>query len=242
MALFPLLLTLARSFFAPRMELMAEILALRQQLAILNRTTKRPSLRFRDRLFWIALASFWQSWRSALLIVKPETAIKWRRQCFRLYWRWKSKARHPGRPRIGVEIRNLIRRLSEEGPLWGTPCIQAKLHLLGLEVAKSTVAKYRINTTRISMEVSLCSIRLYRSQLHRGGCCNYPPCHYSWSICWSGSGRRLPRGRRRVRRLHMQATLSAARRKGPRRASCWNRASLSNESFPAAARTSTGSP
>src|SRR5215510_4689621 len=56
MPLFPFLLILARSFFVPRVELMAEILALRQQLAILNRTTKRPSLRFRDRLFWIALA------------------------------------------------------------------------------------------------------------------------------------------------------------------------------------------
>jgi len=73
MTLFPFLLTLARSFFAPRLELMAEILALRQQLAILNRTAKRPSLRFRDRLFWIALARFWQSWRSELLIVKPDT-------------------------------------------------------------------------------------------------------------------------------------------------------------------------
>src|SRR5262245_17195863 len=71
MALFPFLLLLARSFFAPRLELMAEILALRQQLAILNRTAKRPSLRFRDRLFWIALARFWRDWRSALLIVKP---------------------------------------------------------------------------------------------------------------------------------------------------------------------------
>src|SRR5262245_34392095 len=77
MALFPFLLLLARSFFAPRLELMAEILALRQQLAILNRTAKRPSLRFQDRLFWIALSRFWRDWRSALLIVKPETVIKW---------------------------------------------------------------------------------------------------------------------------------------------------------------------
>jgi len=80
MALFPLLLSLVRSLFAPRLELMAEILALRQQLAILNRTAKRPTLRFQDRLFWIALAGFWKDWRSALLIVKPETVIKWHRQ------------------------------------------------------------------------------------------------------------------------------------------------------------------
>src|SRR5215475_11587406 len=75
MTIFPLLFSLARSFFAPRLELIAEVLALRQQLAILNRTAKRPSLRFQDRLFWIALAKIWQGWRSALLIVKPETVI-----------------------------------------------------------------------------------------------------------------------------------------------------------------------
>ena|SRR5215475_7791294 len=80
MALFPLLIFLARSLFASPLELMAEILALRQQLAILNRTAKRPILRSQDRLFWIILARFWQDWRSALLIVKPETIIKWHRQ------------------------------------------------------------------------------------------------------------------------------------------------------------------
>jgi putative transposase len=151
-ALFPFLLLLARSFFAPRLELMAEILALRQQLAILNRTAKRPSLRFQDRLFWIALSRFWRDWRSALLIVKPETVIKWHRQGFRLYWRWKSKAGRPGRPRIDAEIRELIRRISRENPLWGTPCIKAELHLLGFEVAESTVAKYRIKTLKPSSQ------------------------------------------------------------------------------------------
>ena len=85
MALFPFLLLLARSFFAPRLELMAEILALRQQLAILNRTAKRPSLSFQDRLFWVTLAKCWQDWRSALLIVKPETVIKWHHQEFQFY-------------------------------------------------------------------------------------------------------------------------------------------------------------
>jgi putative transposase len=114
MALFPFLLLLERSFFAPRLELMAEILALRQQLAILNRTAKRPSLRVQDRLFWIALSRFWRDWRSALLIIKPETVIKWHRQGFRLYWRWKSKADRLGRPRIDAEIRELIRRISRE--------------------------------------------------------------------------------------------------------------------------------
>ena len=152
MALFPLLFSLARSFFAPRLELMAEILALRQQLAILNRTANRPSLRFQDRLFWGALAKCWQDWRSALLIVKPETVIKWHRQGFRLYWRWKSKTGRPGRPRIDAEIRELIRRISQENPLWGAPRIQSELSLLGFGVAESTVAKYRIKTPKPSSQ------------------------------------------------------------------------------------------
>ena len=107
MALFPLLFSLARSFFAPRLELMAEILAIRQQLAILNRTAKRPSLRFQDRLFWVTLAKCWQDWRSALLIVKPETVIKWHRQGFRLYWRWKSKTGRPGGQESMLKFANL---------------------------------------------------------------------------------------------------------------------------------------
>jgi hypothetical protein len=106
-----------------------------QQLAILNRTAKRPSIRFEDRLFWGALAKCWQDWRYALLIVKPETVIKWRRQWFRLYWRWKSKTGRPGRPRIDTKIRELIPRISQENLLWGTPRIQSELSLLGFEVA-----------------------------------------------------------------------------------------------------------
>jgi hypothetical protein len=99
---------------------------------------KRPSIRFQDRLFWIALAKCWQDWRSALLIVKPETVINWHRQGVRLYWRWKSKPGRPGRPRIDAEIRELIRRISQENPLWGAPRIQFELSLLGFEVAQST--------------------------------------------------------------------------------------------------------
>jgi hypothetical protein len=101
MALFPFLLLLARSFFAPRLELMAEILALRQQLAILNRTAKRPSLRFQDRLFWIALSRFWRDWRSALLIVKPETVIKWHRQAVPEYESTADPAARIGLARSG---------------------------------------------------------------------------------------------------------------------------------------------
>jgi putative transposase len=144
MTLFLALLALFRTLFAPRLELVAENLALRQQLSVLNRTAKRPKLRSQDRLFWATLSSLWKNWRSALIIVKPDTVIRWHREGFRLYWRRKSKVRNSGRPKIDAEIRDLIHRMSEENPLWGAPRIQAELGLLGFNVAESTVAKYRI--------------------------------------------------------------------------------------------------
>jgi putative transposase len=148
MSLLPLLFGLFRSLVAPRLELVVENLALRQQLTVLNRTTKRPKLRSQDRLFWSALSSLWKNWRSALIIVKPDTIVKWHREGFRLYWRWMSKARNSGRPKIDAEIRELIRRMSEENPLWGVPRIQAELNLLGFNLAESTVAKYRVRAPR----------------------------------------------------------------------------------------------
>jgi putative transposase len=148
MFIFSSLFLLLRCLILPRMTLAAEILALRQQLAVFNRTVKRPKLRQRDRLFWVALAKLWKGWPGALVIVKPETVVKWHRQGFQLYWRWKSKVCRVGRPQVDREIRDLISRISSENPLWGTPRIQAELHLLGYSVAESTVAKYRVRSTK----------------------------------------------------------------------------------------------
>jgi hypothetical protein len=72
-----------RSLFVPRLVLVTENLALRQQLLVLHRATNRPRLRRRDRLFWVALSHLWRDWRSILVIVKPETVIKWHRQGFK---------------------------------------------------------------------------------------------------------------------------------------------------------------
>jgi putative transposase len=134
---------LLHALLKPRLSLASENLALRQQLVILRRNTSRPRVCNRDRLFWVVLSCLWRDWRSALVIVKPETVIKWHRQGFKCYWRWKSRAGRVGRPRIDLEIRNLIRRISHENPTWGVPRIQAELNLLGYKVAESTVAKYR---------------------------------------------------------------------------------------------------
>src|SRR6266536_5738278 len=122
---------LLRALLKPRLSLVTENLALRQQLVILRRNTSRPGLRNRDRLFWVVLSDLWRDWRSILVVVKPETVIKWHRHGFQCYWRWKSRAGRVGRPRIGLEIRDLIRRISCENPTWGVPRIQAELHLLG---------------------------------------------------------------------------------------------------------------
>src|SRR5262245_49179106 len=87
-----------------------EILALRQQVAVLKRRRPKPPLHPLDRLFWTVLRAIWSRWKDALFIVKPETVVGWHRAGFRLYWRWKSRPRG-GRPRITEEVRVLIRRL-----------------------------------------------------------------------------------------------------------------------------------
>jgi len=134
---------LLRQLFQSRAALAAENLALRHQIVILQRSVKRPRLHRRDRIFWVWLSRLWRGWRSSLLVVQPETVIRWHRQGFRLYWRWKSR-RRCGRPKLDAEIRALIRRMSRENPTWGRRRIRSELHLLGYEVAERTVAKYMV--------------------------------------------------------------------------------------------------
>lgn len=132
-----------RGFLICRANLAVENLALRQQLAVLSRSKPKPKLRKRDRLFWVCLSKWWSSWRSVLVIVSPATVIRWHRQGFKYYWRWKSQGQ-PGRPTIPLEVRRLIRRLSKENMLWGAPRIRDELRLLGHDLAASTVAKYMV--------------------------------------------------------------------------------------------------
>ena len=140
MLTFCVLFGLLRLPFSNRAALVAENLALRHQLAMLRRSVRRPRLRNRDRVFWAWLSKLWPDWRSALVIVRPDTVVKWHRAGFRLYWRRKS--RRAGRLKKNVIIRDLIREMSRDNPTWGAPRIHAELHLLGYEVAESTVARY----------------------------------------------------------------------------------------------------
>lgn len=133
-----------RSILRNQAELAAENLALRQQLAILKQKTELPRLRPRDRVFWVWLSKLWPKWRSVLVIVQPATVIRWHRKGFKLYWRWKSRGKNPGRPPIWREIRKLVRRMCRENPTWGAPRIQSELRLLGYDVSERTVDKYMI--------------------------------------------------------------------------------------------------
>jgi putative transposase len=136
-----------RGILHNRMELAAENLALRQQLAVLRENVNRPCLRRRDRILWVVLSRVWSNWRSALLIAQPDTVVRWHRQGFKLFWRWKSRAKR-GRPNIEKEIRALIRRMSSDNPSWGVPRIQSELALLGHAVSEATVQEYRVRTRK----------------------------------------------------------------------------------------------
>ena len=119
-----------------------ENVALRHQLAVLQRSVGRPRLHRWDRLVWVGLSQLWAGWRASLLIVQPATVLAWHRQGFRLYWRWKSRRRSVGRPPLDLELRALIRRMARENPTWGRRRIQAELRFLSYQVAGLTVAKY----------------------------------------------------------------------------------------------------
>ncbi|MBF0421317.1 MAG: transposase [Magnetococcales bacterium] len=129
-----------------RTALQLEILALRHQLLVLNlKQKKRPKLKLLDRLFWSWLSKTWSEWRTALVIVKPDTVIRWHREGFRLFWKWKSQRRHSGgKERVSKEVCDLIHRMCRENPLWGAPRIHGELLKLGYEVAQSSVSRYMI--------------------------------------------------------------------------------------------------
>ena len=130
-----------RVFFRSRGDTALEVLALRQQVAVLKRKRPRPRLNRWDRLFWTALRQCWSRWTDVLVLVKPETVVDWRRAGFRLYWRWRSRPLG-GRPNITEEIRVLIRRLAQENQGWGAPKIHGELQKLGFAVSERSVARY----------------------------------------------------------------------------------------------------
>lgn len=120
-----------------------EILALRQQLAILKRASPKPRLTNAERSFWVLLSTLWPGWRDFLVIVKPETVVRWHHAGFRLFWRAKSSLfTRPGRPGLTRETIGLIRQMTLENPTWGAPRIHGELLKLGIDVAERTVQRH----------------------------------------------------------------------------------------------------
>ena len=143
-SLFCFLLAILASPFKSKSRLEAGNAALRHQLIVLRRNVHgRVRLTNNDRWFFIQLYRWFPSILQVLTIVQPETLVRWHRAGFRYYWRWKSRPRG-GRPQIETDLRALIRQMSMENPLWGTPRIHGELLKLGFEVAQSSVAKYMV--------------------------------------------------------------------------------------------------
>src|SRR6202171_4275570 len=143
-ALICFVLAVLASPFKSNIRLEAENAVLRHQLIVLRRKLKgRARLTNNDRWFFVQLYRWFPSILPALMIIRPDTLVRWQRAGFRRYWRWKS-CRRGGRPPIEAELRALIRQMSRENLLWGAPRIHGELLKLGFELAQSSVAKYMV--------------------------------------------------------------------------------------------------
>jgi putative transposase len=136
-----LLLGTLTDFARSKSELAAENALLRQQLIILRRQVKRPACTKSDRMLLVLLARMVRTWKQALFIVQPETLLRWHRQGFQLFWKYKSRATSPT-PRISQETVALIREMARDNRLWGAERIRGELLKLGIRVCKRTIQNY----------------------------------------------------------------------------------------------------
>ena len=126
-----------------RCALLLEILALRQQLAVLKDRHPRQQFATHDRFFWVALRRLWPGWKGALILVQPETVVRWHRAGFKLYWTWLSRHRAAvGRKCVSKEVRELIFRMVVENPTWGAPRIHGELRMLGFDISERSVLRW----------------------------------------------------------------------------------------------------
>src|SRR4030095_4821612 len=124
-----------------RCNLALENLALRQQLAILKQTEKRPAISTKDRLFWVWLSRIWSEWRAHLLIVKPDTVIGWHRKGFRLFWNCIPRRKIGDGPSANSQIRALIKQMTQANTLCGAPRIHGELLKLGIDISERSVSR-----------------------------------------------------------------------------------------------------
>jgi putative transposase len=138
-----LLFVLALRSYCSRRDLLLENLALRQQLAVLKQRHPQPRFATPDKLFWVILQRLWPGWKQALILVQPETVVRWHRAGFKLYWTWLSRHRNRvGRKCVRRELRELIFRMVAENPTWGAPRIHGELKMLGFDISERTVLRW----------------------------------------------------------------------------------------------------
>jgi putative transposase len=189
--------------FRSRGELVLENLALRQQLAVLKRRHPRPRLDLFDKLFWVIARQIWSTWKEALIVVRPETVVRWHRAGFRFYWRLISRVRKPaGRRRISKEVRDLIFRMVGENPSWGAPRIHGELLMLGIDLSERTISR-RMKRAPKDPEAArrwLAFLRYHREAIAAMDFFTVPTITFDFLYCFFV----ISHGRRRI--LHFNVT------------------------------------
>jgi hypothetical protein len=135
---------------------------------VFKRQNSRPRLTFPDKLFWLLLRRLWCSWKETLIVVSPDTVVRWHRASFGLYWRLISRVRRPvGRKPVSKEIRQLIFRMVAENPTWRAPRIHGELLMLGYEVSERSVSRWirRAPRTPDSAQRRLTFLRNHREAI-----------------------------------------------------------------------------
>jgi putative transposase len=172
----------ARSELRTRTALVLESIALRHQIAVLERSrTRRPCFRRFDRLLWILLSRWWPQWRESLMVIRAETVLRWRRNGWSAIWGYRSRGRwRGGRPRVSREVRGLITRMARDNFLWGAPRIHGELLMLGFSVSQATVSPYLpapsrrpTQSWRTFLRNQASAFGRYSEQRSRGYACPY---------------------------------------------------------------------
>src|SRR5450432_594824 len=182
------LLGALRSALRTHVDLAIENLALRQQLANLRRTSSRPRLRNSDRAFWLVLSRLWSRWADVLVVVKPDTVVRWHRTGFRLFWRWKSHSGSPSDGGVSQETRRLIRQMAEANVGWGAPRIHGELLKLGIDISERSVSRF-MPPSRGSRppKPGAPSSTITSARWHRSISSRYPPRRFGFcmsSLSW----------------------------------------------------------
>jgi transposase InsO family protein len=171
-----------------RQELLAENAFLRQQLLVAARRLKRARFRATDRALLVALAATFTRWRDALVLVKPETLLRWHRQGFKLLWTWRSKKKSKPGVRLAKDVIDLIRRMGTANRLWGAERIRGELLKLGYTAAKSTIQRYLARFRGLAPDGQRWSTFL-RNQAYAIWCCDllevrdlFFRCHYVFIV------------------------------------------------------------